>query len=99
MNTHLRVLRTEAIETFLDDVIAVEILNELYNAVLQSMNDSLGLFPVSKGVGRHPAAAYLFSCRDELDHLLQCPCTMLIQRNLYHLWRGIIDQNGALVVI
>ena len=70
MNAHLRILWTEAIETFLDDVIAVEILNELYNAVLQSMNDSLGLFTVSKGVGVDLAASYLFGCSDELDHLL-----------------------------
>lgn len=52
--TYLGILGGEAIETFLNDMIAVQILNELYHLAVESIDDGLGL------LGR----------RDELDHLL-----------------------------
>lgn len=39
----LCVLSTEAIETFLDDVIAVQVLDQLYNSVAQSLDDRVDL--------------------------------------------------------
>ena len=79
----LSVLRREVVETLLNDVVAVEILNELHNIVLKSTDDQLSL-------------AW---CVDELDHSLQGASAMLVERNLGHGRDGILDKDSALLVV
>jgi hypothetical protein len=43
--------------------------------------------------------ANLFSSRNKLDHFLQSSSAMLVQRNLYQLGCGIIDESSTLLVV
>lgn len=79
----LGVLGSEAVEAFLDNVVAIQILHQINNVILQRMDDCLSLL---RG-------------RDELNHLLQCAGSMLIQGNLDQLGRSIVDQSSALFVV
>lgn len=79
----LRVLGTELVKTLLNDVVAVEVLNKLDNLVAQGIDDHLDL-----GGGG-----------DEFNHLLQGASAVLVESNADHVGSGILDQDGALVVI
>lgn len=81
--TYLGILGGETIETFLNDMIAVQILDEFYHLAVESIDDSLDL------LGR----------RDEFYHLLQSTRTVTVQSNLDHFRSGIIDQNCTLLVV
>lgn len=82
IENELRVVRREAVETFLDDMIAIEILDQLDDPIAQSANDGLDLLMVG----------------DELDHLLQRTRAVLIQGDLDHLWSCIVDENSPLFI-
>lgn len=43
--------------------------------------------------------ANLLTRGDELNHLLQCPRTMLIEGDSRQMWSGIIDEDGALLIV
>lgn len=79
----LRVNRSELVETLLDDVVTVEVLDELNDAVAKSADDDLNL----SGGG------------DELDHLLQSPSAVLIESDADKVVRRVLDQNSALFVV
>ena len=81
--TYLGIFGRETIEAFLNDVIAVQILDKLYHLTIQSIDHRLDLLR-----GRH-----------EFDHLLQSPRTVAIQSNLDHIWSGVVDQNCTLFVV
>jgi len=83
VDDELSVGRLQVVETLLDDVIAVEVLNEGDDLTIKSFGDHLNLL---RG-------------RDEFDHLLQGPSAMLIESNSDHLRRGAADELGALVII
>ena len=83
IENELRILSNEAIETLLDDMVAIEVLDKLHDFVLQSIDHRL----------------YLLRSGKELDHLLKSPRAMLIERNLNHIRRRVVDQGSALGVV
>lgn len=62
----LGIVRSEAIEAFLNNVVAIQILHQINHVILQRIDDCLGLL----------------GGRDEFNHLLQCTSSMLVQGNL-----------------
>lgn len=79
----LGVFGRQVIEALLDDVVAVEVLDERNHFESQSLGDGHDLL-----LGR-----------DKFDHLLESASAMLVEGNLDHRGRGCADENGALVVI
>lgn len=79
----LGVLGGQMVEALLDDVVAVEILDERNDFVSQSLGDDLDLL----------------GGRDELDHLLQSASTVLVESNLDHRGCGCADEDSALIVV
>lgn len=77
------VIGVQFVETLLNDVVAVEILDELNNLVAKSIFDELDLN--WRG--------------DMLDHLLEGSSTMLIQSNANHSLGCVLDQDGSLVIV
>ena len=71
------------VQTFLDDVIAVDVLDELDDIVAQSFDDQVSLL----------------SGRQKLDHSLQSAGTMLVERDLRHVWHNFLNENGALLIV
>jgi hypothetical protein len=94
------ILWLEVVQAFLDDMIAIQVLNEADYVSRQSMLDGLNLVPVHCWVNsRSATSAYLFGHRDVLDHLLQGTSAVLVERNLDHVRGGIVDEFGALIVV
>ncbi len=83
MITYLGIFGGETIETFLNNMVAVQILDELYHLTIESVNDGLDL------LGR----------RDEFYHLLQGPRTVAVQCDLDHLWSCTVDQDCTLLIV
>lgn len=81
--TYLSIFRGETIQTFLNDMIAIQVLDELYYLTIESIDDGLNL------LGR----------RDEFYHLLQSARTMAVQSDLDHLRGGVVDQDCTLLII
>jgi hypothetical protein len=79
----LGVLGRQVVKTLLDDVVAVEVLDERDDFVSESLGDDLDLL---RG-------------RDELDHLLQSAGTVLVKCDLDHGGCSCTDENGALIVV
>jgi hypothetical protein len=79
----LGVERAQLIETLLDDMIAVQVLDELNDLEAQSIDNDLDL------LGRS----------DELDHPLQSASAVLVQCNTNHILRSVLNENGALLLI
>ena len=71
------------VETLLDDMVAVQVLDERDDFKSQSFSDDLNLL---RG-------------RDELDHLLQSAGAMLVEGDLDHGRCSSTDENSALVVV
>lgn len=83
VKNELRVDGSELIETLLDDVVAIKILDELYDAEAQGLDDEMDLL----------RSVHI------LNHLLQGTSAMLIQGNADHILRRVLDQDGSLVII
>lgn len=79
----LGVLGRELVQALLDNVVAVEILDELNHLVAESLDND-----------RH-----LLLGRDELNHLLQGSCSMLVQRNADEVMGGVQDKYGAILIV
>jgi len=73
----------QLVEAFLDDVVAVQILDELDNSVAKSIDDGLDL---TRG-------------GDELDHLLQSSGAVLVESDTDEIMRGVLDQDSTLLII
>lgn len=71
------------VKTLLDDVVAVEVLNERDDFISQSLGDDLNLL----------------RSRDEFDHLLQGAGAVLVEGDLDHRGRSCANENGALIVV
>ena len=82
-STHLSIFRLQPIQAFLDDVVPIEVLNELDNLAFEGVNNGFDLL----------------AGRKELNHLLQCPGTVLVQSNVDQTRRRSVDKNGALFVV
>ncbi len=81
--TYLGIIGRQTIETFLNDMIAVQVLDELYHLAIQSIDDGLDLL----------------WRRHKFYHLLQSPRTVAVQSDLDHFWSGVVDQDCTLVII
>ncbi len=79
----LRILSGETVETFLDYMVAIQILDQLDNPILQCTNDGLDLLVSG----------------DELNHLLQSASAMLVQGDLDHLGSSVGDEHSTLLVV
>lgn len=65
----------ELVQTLLDHMVTIQVLNEVDDLVLQGMDDDLNL---SRG-------------GDELDHLLKSSCAMLIESDPNHVSSSVLD--------
>ena len=75
-------LRGEVVQALLNDVVAVQVLDKGHNLVAKGVNDHVDL--VASG--------------DELNHLLEGTCAVLVQSDLDHVARSVEDQFSALIV-
>lgn len=75
--------RREVVQALLNNVVAIEVLNEDDDVVAECLHDELNL---------------LWS-GDILNHLLKCASAVLVESDLGHGWRCILNQDGALIVI
>jgi hypothetical protein len=73
----------KSIEALLDDMVAVEVLDELDDSETQGLDYDVNLL----------RSAYI------LNHLLEGACTMLIERNADHILGSVLNQSGSLVII
>lgn len=83
INNELNVLVLEVVETLLDDMVAVQVLDQADNIAVEGSGDHLDLDRTG----------------DELDHLLEGTSAVLVQSDLDHLWRGALDKCSTLLVI
>lgn len=79
----LRVQGGELIQALLNDVIAIEVLDQLDDAEAKGFDNEMDLL----------RSANVF------NHLLQRSCSMLIECNSHHVLGRVLDQNGAFIVI
>jgi hypothetical protein len=73
----------QLVEALLDDVVAVQVLDELDDPVAKGINDDADL-------GRR---------RDKLDHLLKGSSAMLVQGDTDHVLCSILDEDGTLLIV
>ena len=78
----LVVLRGEAVEALLDDMIAVQVLDQSHHAGVQGHNNNRDLL----------------RRRQELNHFLNSSCAVHVQRNVDQLRRNSLNNGGALLV-
>jgi hypothetical protein len=71
----LGIFRGETVETLLDDMVAIEILDQIHNTITESLDDRLSLL----------------RSRNELDHLLQSASAMLVQGDLDQLRCSVVN--------
>ena len=76
-------IRVATLDGLLDDVVAVEVLDQLNNIIAHGVDDHLSLLRGG----------------DELDHLLESAGTMLVQRDLNELGSRVVNEGGALLVV
>lgn len=79
----LRVEGGKLVQAFLDNVVTIQILDQLHNLITQGLDNDLNLL----------------WCRDELNHLLECASSVLVQGDADKVVRGVADQDGALLVV
>ncbi|EPE06284.1 hypothetical protein F503_02412 [Ophiostoma piceae UAMH 11346] len=75
--------RRELIETLLNDVVTVEVLDKVNDPVAKSFDDDLDL---------------LLS-RDKLDHLLKGPRAVLIESDADHVLSSILDEDDHMDLV
>lgn len=79
----LSIFDGKTIQTLLDDMIAIEVLNQLHYTILQRVDNGLDLL----------------LCGNEFNHLLQCSSSMLVQRDLDHLRSSVVDKRCTLLIV
>ena len=75
VRTYLEILNRKTVKALLDDMVAIKVLNQVNDMLLQGFNNRLDLL----GVGKN------------LDHLLEGASAVLIKRNLNHLRSSAVD--------
>lgn len=83
VDNELDILLLEVVQAFLNDMVAIEVLNELDDLVLKSLGDKLDLVWTV----------------DELDHLLQSTSAVLVEGNLDHVLGSCLDESGTLLIV
>jgi hypothetical protein len=79
----LSVLRAEVVEALLNDVVPVKVLDQLDDVVAHGVDDHLSLLRSG----------------NELDHLLESACTVLVERDLSHVLHAVADENSTLLIV
>lgn len=79
----LRVRSSKLVEAFLDDMVAVEVLDELNNTVAKGFDDEV----------------HLLRSADLFNHLLKGSCSVLVESDAHHVLRRVLDQDSSFVVI
>lgn len=79
----LRIHCAELVQTFLDNMVAIEILDEIDDPVAEGVDDHLDLDRSG----------------NELDHLLEGASAVLVERDANHVLGSVLDEDGALFVI
>jgi hypothetical protein len=79
----LGVNRSELVQALLNDMIAVEILDEVHDAEPKRLDDEMNLLGNA----------------DILNHLLESAGPVLVESNPNHVLRSVLYQNGSLVVV
>lgn len=79
----LRVSSGELVKALLNDVVAIEILDEFHNSEAESFDDEMNLLRST----------------NILNHLLQGPCSMLVESDAHHVFGCVLDQDSSFVVI
>lgn len=79
----LRVRSGELVKALLDDVVSVQILDEFHNTEAESFDDEMNLLRSA----------------DILNHLLEGPCSMLVESDAHHVFGCVLDQDSSFVVI
>jgi hypothetical protein len=104
---HLVILRCEFVETFLYDVVSVEVLDKHYNMEAERKNNRMNLSVVSMISLRSTVsledknpleATCLASGGQEINHLLYSPRTMHVQRDGNEILSDGFADNVALIV-
>jgi len=83
IDNELDVLVLEVVETLLDDMVAVQVLDQADNIAVEGSSDHLDLDRAG----------------DEFNHLLKGTSAVLVESNLDHLWRGALDKRSTLLVV
>ena len=78
----LVILRGKAVEALLDDVVAVEVLDQSHHTGVKSDDDN----------------GNLLRGRQELDHLLDSPSSVHVERDVDQLRSNCLNNHGALFV-
>jgi hypothetical protein len=81
LEDEVRIRRAEVVQTLLDDMVAIEVLNEANDVLGQCFNDGLGLLRALDG----------------LNHLLESPSSMLVFGNLNHERGSLVDKDRTLL--
>ena len=79
----LRIRRHQLVQTLLNNMVAIQVLDKLNNTEAQSFNDKVNLLRRVH----------------EFDHFLERTCTVLIERNAHHVLGCILNQDSAFVII
>lgn len=79
----LSIRRGKLVKALLDDMVAVQVLNQFDDAVSKGSDDGLDL---ARG-------------GDEFNHLLEGPSSVLVECNADELTGGILNENSALLII
>jgi hypothetical protein len=93
VENELIVLFSKLIETFLNDVIPIEIFREQHYIRLQCIFNELNLYQCDRDFG------YLLRHREMFKEFLHCPCSMLIKRDLNQIRRNNPHQLCPLRII
>lgn len=79
----LGIRSAELVQALLDDMVAVQVLDQLNHLESESFSDDLDLLCRA----------------DVLNHFLESTSAMLVERDANHVPRGVLDQNGSLFII
>lgn len=78
----LSVSRTELIQALLNDVIAVQVLDQVNDTMTKCVYDDIDLQGQS----------------DEFNHLLQSASTVLVEGDANHVLRGVLNECGSIII-
>lgn len=110
MNTYLVILRRELVQTLLNDMVTIEVLDEHDNMQAQSDDNRMNLSIVSKisllpSVRKQYRERVVIKTRtclalsgEEVDHFLDSPCAVHVERDIDKVLRhGFADQVALII--
>jgi len=95
----LRVGVGQMIETFLYDMVAIEVLDHANDLIAKCIDDSTNLVDRQQmRLDSHGLITNLFLIDHVFNHLLQGSGAVLIECDMYHLMRRVVDEHGSMVL-